>query len=274
MGATLVNDNTGADAFVAKLGGATSSTLWARRVGVSGNFLPGDVAVVPPTDEGMAGDVVVVGTFDGTLVCSGPSCIGAYIESDTPEAFVQRIAADGPTVRWTRTAGGPSSDAADAVAIGTDGAIVVAGRVTGGAKFDMHDLGTSGPNDGNAFVAKLTKDGEPLWAYDPGDSKSQAAVGVAVSEQGEIAVVGSMLGVLDFGGGASLETLSNQAFVAKLTGDGDGVWARGYPGDGVVYPSAVVFDEDGNIVAAGYFQGTIDFGGKSPVTTGQSMHSS
>jgi len=33
-----------------KLGGATGSAIWGRRVGITGSFLPGAVAVAPASD--------------------------------------------------------------------------------------------------------------------------------------------------------------------------------------------------------------------------------
>lgn len=266
-GTELLNDQTGSDAFVVKLAGQNGAALWARRAGFSGNFVPGGVAVAPQGDGPLAGDVLIAGTYNGTLVCSGLSCVGGKVESTTPDGFLQRISADGSTIRWTKTAAGPGNDAANAVAAGKDGTVVVVGKVVGEAAFGEQSLAATGPTDVNGFVAKLTKDGAVLWARGFGDAAAQNAGAAAASADGTIAVAGLTLGALDLGGGASLPALGAQAFVAKLAGDGSGAWVRGYAGQHVA--RAVAVDAGGNVIAAGTFQGEVDFGGKAPLAAQQ-----
>jgi hypothetical protein len=262
-GTELLNDESGADAFVAKLGGSSGAPVWARRIGVTGTFFTGGVAVAPPGDGALAGDVVIAGTYQGMLVCNGPSCVGGTVESTTLDGFVQRIAADGSAVRWTKTAGGPGNDAANAVAVAQDGAVVIAGKVVGAATFGAQSLATTGPSDANGFVAKLTKDGALLWARGFGDAADQSVASAAVGPDGAIAVVGITLGALDLGGDASVPALGAQMFVAKLAADGSGVWARGYPGENIA--RAVTIDAAGDVIATGRFQSMVDFGGKAPL---------
>jgi hypothetical protein len=268
-GNDLVNDGNSTDAFLVKLGGVTGAPLWARRIGQSGSFAPGGVAVAPSADVNQPGDIVLAGTFQGTLVCVGPSCVNGQIESSTPEAFIQRIAGDGATLRWTKTVGGPGADGATAVAVAGDGSVIAGGKVAEDAGLDMITLTPPGGSDTNAFVAKLSKDGEPLWAHAYGDTKNQTMLGVAVSSTGDVVAGGLSQGAIDFGGGATIPAKPAQAFVVKLSKDGAASWARSYPGAGLTYVASVAFDPSGNVLAAGPFDSTIDFGGKAPLVAGQ-----
>lgn len=268
-GSDLLNDGDGADAFLVKLGAATGAPLWVRRIGQSGSFTPGGVAVAPSADANQPGDVVVAGTFQGTLVCLGPSCVNGQIQSSSVEAFVQRVAGDGLTLRWTKTVGGPGADAANAVAVGADGSVFAGGKVSQDAKLDMITLTPAGNSDAQAFLAKLSKDGEPLWAHAYGDLGAQTILGVAVSTGGDVVAGGASQGAIDFAGGVALPLKPSQAFVVKLSKGGAALWARGYPAPFLTYVAGVAFDAAGNVLATGPFQTTVDFGGKTPLVAGQ-----
>ncbi len=267
LGSTdLVNDGLGPDALVVKLGAMTGAPLWARRIGVSGSLAATAVAVGPPSGAGQVGDVVVVGAFQGTLVCIGAGCVVAKITSDTPEAFVQAFDGDTGTVRWTKTAGGPGTDGATSVAVGSDGSIVVGGSVEEDAALDMLVLTPPGSTDPNAFLAKLSKDGEPLWARAYGDTSAQTIFAVAVSANGELVAGGSAQGAMDFGNGVVVPASPSLGFLVQLAADGTAAWAKGFTGAGV---TSVAFDPMGHVLAAGAFAGAVHFGGTQPLAGGQ-----
>ncbi|MFO0589123.1 MAG: hypothetical protein U0441_16345 [Polyangiaceae bacterium] len=269
VGTQILNDGNGADALVVKLGGVTGAPLWGRRIGQTGNIRAASIAVAPPEAPGQDGDVVIAGSFTGTLVCIGASCVVSDISSDTPEAYVQAFTGNGSAVRFTKTIGGPGQDGATSVAAGADGSIIVGGAVAEDARLDMLVLTPPGSTDPNAFLAKLSKDGEPLWAHAYGDTAAQSVLSVACSAAGDIVAGGSSQGAIDFGGGATIPVKPSQAFVVRFAGDGAPMWARGFAGSGLTYIASVALDADDHVLATGPFGGTVAFGGKAPLTAGQ-----
>jgi len=92
------------------------------------------------------------------------------------------------------------------------------------------------------------------------------AQGVAVDSAGNVVVVGTASGTVDFGAGWVSGT--DGLFVAKYGPSGTLLWAKRVgPGGSMVASSmGVAVDASGNIVVTGYFQGTIDLGG-GPLTS-------
>ena len=89
------------------------------------------------------------------------------------------------------------------------------------------------------------------------------ANGVAVDSSGNVVVVGSFLGNVDFGG-VILQSASSSPdiFLAKYSAaTGQLVWARGFGSTGVDAGNGVAVDGNGNIIMTGLFRGTVDFGG-------------
>src|SRR5262249_9554130 len=94
---------------------------------------------------------------------------------------------------------GPAAQIAFGVAFDPAGDVVVAGRVAGTSNFGGVVMAASTNTDDNVFVAKLDPFGNPVWGQMFGDGAIQAAYGVAVSDAGQIAVVGRMDGTVSFG---------------------------------------------------------------------------
>jgi hypothetical protein len=59
-------------------------------------------------------------------------------------------------------------------------------------------------------------------------------------------------------------------FLAQFTPAGAHVWSGRYGGSGMDYPQAVAVDGSGNLVVAGYYHGTANFGGEALVSAGSS----
>ena len=94
------------------------------------------------------------------------------------------------------------------------------------------------------------------------------AKGVALDADGNIALTGSLLGPVDFGGGPLAENGSYDIFVAKFSTSGAHLWSKRF---GVLYDDhgdAVAMDSGGNVIAAGDFFEGVDFGGGELLSPG------
>lgn len=175
---------------------------------------------------------------------------------------------------WAKVFGDMDTQRARAVAVDSNGDVIVVGDLGGSADFGGGPILSGGSTD--VFVAKLKADGKYLWAKRFGDGASQSAFGVAVDTSGNIAVSGSFQGTLDFGVGALQNTnaTDTRAFIAKLDSSGKPLWSKAYgPAGGQTSANSVGFDSGGNILATGGFTGSIDFGKGSLPSTGEPISS-
>ncbi len=118
---------------------------------------------------------------------------------------------------------------------------------------------TGGPD---AFIAKLGVDGSIAWIHRYGDGGWQSVTGIALSPNGDVVVVGTFSGTIDFaheadnaldaGEATALTARSTMAaFVAKFDPDGHPLWSRVLDPDAyAVSKPDVAVDTQGRIVVA------------------------
>ncbi|MEP6555351.1 MAG: SBBP repeat-containing protein [Ferruginibacter sp.] len=97
------------------------------------------------------------------------------------------------------------------------------------------------------------------WAKNIGGAKGN---NITVDAAGNVYTTGYFGGVADFDPGPGTFYLTadgGDAYVSKLDGNGDFVWALQLGGDQSNYGRSVCVDVSGNVYVAGYFSGTVDF---------------
>ena len=157
-----------------------------------------------------------------------------------------KLDANGDTV-WGRVLGGDDADPAQnsdqwasTVAVDPAGDIVIGGAFSRSVRFGksagQHVI-TGSPTDLDAFVAKLSPAGDPLWEKAFGDLGDQEVKSLAVDAFGNIGLTGDIqydpaaLGV-DFGTGPlgapsdGGMDIGPDYFIAKLDAQGKGLWAK------------------------------------------------
>lgn len=150
------------------------------------------------------------------------------------------------------------------VAVDDGGNVVVVGEFVGTIDFGGGPLQADA--GGDIFVAKLGPDASHLWSKDFGGPQAGGrARAVAVDGARNVVVVGDFGGVVDFGGGPLSPEGYTAIFVAKYDADGKHLWSKQFgdpePLHGAARAFTVAVDGSGNVVVAGDFYGTIDFGG-------------
>jgi hypothetical protein len=105
------------------------------------------------------------------------------------------------------------------------------------------------------FLAKYSSAGTHTWSKVFGTSYGFGTSHVELRwmPPGNIALTGSLLGPVNFGGGALAETGSYDIFAAKFSASGAHLWSKRF---GVLYDdhgNAIVMDAGGNIIMAGDF---------------------
>ena len=169
---------------------------------------------------------------------------------------------------WSRGFGDAASQVAKGIRVAASGTSVLTGYLYGTTDFGAAVLASSGGSD--AFVAKLDAAGATLWARRFGDGANQDGRAVAIDASGNVAITGLFGGTIDFGGGALTSAGGSDVFVAKLDAAGEHLWSMGFGNNSNQYGSAVAFAPGGDVVIAGAYAGSIDFGGGTFTSAGGS----
>lgn len=161
---------------------------------------------------------------------------------------------------WARGLGGPGRERATGVATDRGGAVYAVGQIAGEATLGTSRVASSGPD---ALVTALDKNGQVAWAHAFGGPGSDEARAVANLTEGDLFVVGSFSGTVDFDPGPGRTELvsagGTDVFVLRLTPAGGIVWARRLGGPQEDTGLDIAVNPKG-VVVAGSFQGAMDAG--------------
>lgn len=170
------------------------------------------------------------------------------------------------TANWHRVLGGNNGQVFSAsVATDQSANVIVAATVSGTVDFGG---GALAGNANDVVVASYDVAGTHRWSKRFGNAETQLAAAVAADANGNAIVVGSFIGTINFGGG-NLSATGNQftdVFIAKLDSNGNHVWSMRFGDITAQEGHAVAVFPNGQVVIAGTFQNSIDFGG-GPLTT-------
>ena len=162
---------------------------------------------------------------------------------------------------WSQSYGDVGDQIATSVALDNSGNVIVTGHFDGTVNFGGGDLVCGGPSD-CVFLTKLDSDGDHIWSLNLGDSLKYNTNKLVIDGGSNILVVNDFIGTVDFGGGLIVAEGFRDGVIAKFDADGNHVWSRNFGGSSAsVDVKAAGIDGSGNLVVAGLFTGTIDFGG-------------
>ncbi len=254
-GASFVSAGS-SDAVVAKYT-AAGAHQWSRSFGGT------------KEDRGQAiafdgnGDVFVAGEVAGTVNFGGGPVTTA---SNSRDAFLAKYNGATGALLWAKTFGVSYDDYANAIAIDPrNGNVVIAGMFANNVDFGGGVL-VSDRSSSDIFVASYTTNGAYVMSKRFGGSAIDGANGVAVDKDGGIALVGTFMGLVDFGAGpVRSNDGSSDGFAVKLRADGTHIWSRTFGDEFGDDANDVAIDGSGNVVVTGSFRLTADFGG-GPIT--------
>jgi hypothetical protein len=222
------------DAFVHALG-ADGAARWTRQLGTPGWDVARGAAVAPN------GDLVVAGYSEGDF--AGPNAGGS-------DAWALRLAPDGEEV-WRIGLASAGDDELEAVVVGDDGTIYLAGATTG-------ELAEPNAGGWDALLVALAPDGSERWRVQAGTAGDDRAYVVA-----PVAGVGVDLGLHAQGDLGGANEGGWDGLVRRYDADGELVWqhalrspddvrvlglAAGRSGDVAVAGAGPASDEDGGSV--------------------------
>lgn len=147
------------------------------------------------------------------------------------------------------------------IAVSSDGEVFLGSTGFGVMNFGMGNLPSAGVTD--VFLAKFNVFGGPMWHARYGDAEPQFLSGLTTDAAGNLLLIGTFGGTIDFGGQPLVGT-GNTMFLAAIKGfDGERLWSRAFNSSVAITPHAVAADAGGNVLVAGIYDGTVSVGGEA-----------
>ncbi len=262
-GAALTAASSGSSGFVAKYS-PTGAHVWSKRLSTGTSLDAGNAIAVDGS-----GNVIVGSSLYGTSDYGG----GPLTTAGGEDIVLVKYSSTGSYV-WARKIGGANYETVVSLAADqTTGEIVAVGDFDGSTDFGAGTVRSAGSYD--VFVAKYSSSGAPVWSHRWGSTSADRASSVAIDRLGNVAVTGTFVNNVDFGGGPITnagDTSSADIFLVKLSPGGLHLWSKGF-GNSISVNQAgngVAFDGAGNVLLTGAIvvqtaPYTVDFGG-GPLT--------
>ncbi|MCA9678810.1 MAG: hypothetical protein KC464_27520, partial [Myxococcales bacterium] len=264
----------GADGTIA-VGGLFSDTMKVDAIEARSNgsddlyvaaYAPDGAAKWLWTTGGKASDttLALAATADGGFVAGGaffgtvPFGTGELTAIAREEAFLVKLDSGG-NVAWARSFGGDLDDRIVKVAVDPQGSIVALALFQGKASFGGEQLESAGGFD--LAVVKFDAEGHHLWSHRLGGAFDEVAGGIAVDVAGNVAISGAFDDKLVDGDQTFTSNGESDILVARFTPDGARSWIRTWGGRREDVGQGAAADAAGNIIATGWFQQKVDFGG-------------
>jgi len=242
---------------------------WAIKLGGGGNGDQGTgVAVGASGNVYSTGSFISTGDFD-----PGPGIFNMTAAGNTPtsnDLFVSKVDMNGNFI-WAKRIGGIAGpDIAMGLCLDASENVYLTGYFSGTVDFDpgpgIFNMVAAGTED--IFVCKLDAAGNFIWAGRMGGSGSVGtdlshANAIAIDASGAVYITGFFGNTVDLDPGPGSFPLTSggtrNAFICKLDGAGNFVFAKQFTGPGFDNGMSIRVDPAGNIYSTGDYSQTTDF---------------
>ena len=265
FGSHTLTSSGASDILVAKLD-ADGNWLWVVKAG--GSDFEGGLGIAVDS----AGNAYVTGTFGGTVTFGSHTLtvsggVGNYYD----DIFVAKVSPNGNWL-WAVNAGGTYNDEGQGIALDSTGNIYVTGKFRDIANFGSYTLTMGGDqHDTGIFVAKLNPNGNWLWAVQAEGVSMNQGSAISVDSAGNAYVTGQFMFTATFGSHTLTvgeEGWGSHIFVAKLSPNGNWLWAISAGGSMHNWGSGIALDDEGSAYVTGVFSGTATFGNLTLTASG------
>ncbi len=244
------------DVFLAKFA-ADGTALWSKHFGGAG--YEGTKGVAADNAGNCVLTMVSIGSspdFGGGSITTGSNSSGYVAKFDKLGNHL-----------WSKGFGGGQGTIAPYdVSLDGAGNIVFTGRISAPVDFGGGLLPSAGDYD--IILVKLDSAGNHVWSKVFGGSAQDSGIAVATDSEDNILMTGWFGLTIDFGGGQFISAGKDDAFLVKFDPSGTSLWAKHYGDAGVQDGLAVAVDSSDNVILAGSFEGTLDFGGSGDYGAG------
>lgn len=246
----LIN-NGNCETYVAKFS-SSGTPLWATK---SNNLIcqsSGNGIALNSSER-----VWITGSFDGTSYFNGQ--LTSSIPNGGNDIWVAKKSLHNPAINnWSKTAGGFGDDQGNDVVCDNSNNSYITGYFSETTDFHSNMLTSYGGRD--IFVSKLDEQGNWLWTAQAGGIDDEFGSSIDLDSQGNVFIIGSFHGTAIFGNTTLFSSGDSDVFIAKLSNDGDWLWAIKAGGDEADSGYGLVVDSGGLIYITGAFTGSAQFG--------------
>lgn len=179
---------------------------------------------------------------------------------DGPHDLIRADAAVDPSFSWAQRFGSTSWDYNNALVVDTSGNVFISGSIRESVDFGGGILSGAGDND--IYLASFGSSGVYHWAHRFGAGNYDVGHDLALDGGGNAYLAGTFSGDVDFGSGL-LSATNGDIIVASYSGTGTPRWSKHTGGDLNDYGYAVAVAPNGDVILAGWFQGSVLFGGSN-----------
>jgi len=261
---------TGSASFIQIFGNADTTTLSTTgdltKAMILGNFTESTIDV-----GGNSSMVMVKGNVTNQTGNLAVFDVGGDLNRLFIRGNVSNTTATSNTYGWTQTfgstGGNGDTERGNAIAADAFGNVYVAGCFEGTVDFDPGIATDNHTSNGGAdvFVTRFNSDGTYGWTRTYGDTNNDRAEGIAIDSSGNLYVIGSFYGTVDFDSGAGTDTHTSAGgrdiFLQKLNTEGTYAWTKTW-GTAVGLAdlgTGVAVDPSGRVLVVGRFYNTVDF---------------
>ena len=254
LGATTFVSSGLGDAYVAKFD-PSGNHLWSKHLSGPYFEIASAIAIDPQT-----GDVVVTGSFDGTI-SFGNGTLSSTGMADR-DVFIAKLASTTGISLWRRDYGDNSNQSPNGIATDPAGNIIVGGSFLGVMAFGSTTI-TNNTNMTDIFLARLDAGGNADWAKRFGTSGADRPGDIARDAAGNIFMTGYSEASIDFGCDPLAYSGGQDAFLVRFDSAGQCTWSDPLGGPGNEKGTALAIDSSGDVIVTGTFTESILVGGET-----------
>lgn len=211
------------------------------------------------------GNIIAVGNVSGTIDFDPGSGKFEIFGGSVWDAYVLKLDANGKFI-WAKRIGSGDNDTVRNIVLDSEDNIVISGTFSGTVDFDpgSNTVNKYGAGTADAYALKLTKDGNFVWVHNMTGSGFDTYLGMDIDKNNNIALVLLFTDNIDMNpSGTAAKFTSKGAedvIVMKLKSNGNMDWAKQIGGENIDWCHDVNFDNDGNVLAVGFFYNDCFFG--------------
>lgn len=245
------------DIFIYKLN-ASGEYVWSVVIGGSQDDIAYDIGTDAQGNVYCTGEFREMVNFNPGGTAFNLTAFSGY------NAFVVKYSPAGEFL-WARKFGGTSQgyESGRTLAVDASGNVITSGVFYGTVDFDP-GADVSNMNFNNSYgcyISKLNTNGNFVWAKGfPGGSTVPNEL--KTDGANNVYCVGTFYSNVDFDPGTPSYTLNGQyydTFITKFDPQGSFIWARQFQSSYYCVTTEIQIDPQGNVYAAGHFNGTTDF---------------
>jgi hypothetical protein len=213
--------------------------------------------------EDASGNIYSTGYFSDSMIFDSLGLNFSLKSAGLYDAFVMKTNSNGKLI-WAKQLGGKRNDVAYSVSLTPQNEVVVAGHFNDTMYFNQNPTNyVVSSGDFDAYVAKLTSDGNLIWMKRFGGKGADQAHCVKVNSTGYIYVTGVFIDSADFRPSNQAEWLVSKGvsngYVLKLNAMGNLVWVNHLASNNTLYSRTLALDNNEDIFVGGHFSVEADF---------------